>query len=84
MFVYLFLKLKKANSPLFMICPLSIRQVKYLKQGAAEDHNISCGRFFYAHHFSLYFLIRLFSGIVYSFGFFDDKASDLTSNGVLQ
>jgi hypothetical protein len=42
------------------------------------------GHFFYAHHFSLYLLIRLFSGIGYSVGFTEDKASILTSSGVLQ
>ena len=32
-------------------------------------------RYFYAHHFSLYFLIRLFSGIGYSTGMSDFSAS---------
>lgn len=40
--------------------------------------------FFYAHHFSLYLLIRLFSGIGYSVGTSDDNASWRTSDGVLQ
>jgi hypothetical protein len=31
--------------------------------------------FFYAHHFSLYLLIRLFSGIGYSVDTSDDNAS---------
>ena len=40
--------------------------------------------FFYAHHFSLYLLIRLFSEIGYSVGTSDDNASWRTSDGVLQ
>lgn len=40
--------------------------------------------FFYAHHLSLYFFIRLFSGIGYSIGMFVNRASVLTSKGVLQ
>ena len=65
-----------------MICPLSSRQVKYLKIVFRNDC-IFCSHF-YAHHFSLYFLIRLFSGIGYSIGVSKDRASVLTSNGVLQ
>ena len=40
--------------------------------------------FFYAHHFSLYLLIRLFSGIGYSVDTSDDNASWRTSDGGLQ
>ena len=40
--------------------------------------------FFYIHHFSLYLLIRLFSGIGYFVGISDDNASWYTSDGVLQ
>lgn len=38
--------------------------------------------FLYAHHFSLYFLIRLFSGIGYPFGVAALNAARLTSRGV--
>lgn len=68
-----------------VICPLSSRQVNYQKRNAyMRPHNITCGRIFYAHHFSLYFSIRLFRGIKYSAGYFVERASVLTSNGVLQ
>lgn len=40
--------------------------------------------FFYAHHFSLYWLIRLFSEIGYSVSMSHANASWRTSNGVLQ
>lgn len=40
--------------------------------------------FFYAHHFSLYFMIRLFSGTGYSMGASLANASSRTSDDVLQ
>ena len=64
---------------------LSSRKAKYLKQGADERPHISnTWSFFYVHHFSLYFLMRLFSGSGYSNGLSVDNASTLTSNGFLQ
>ena len=38
----------------------------------------------YAHHLDLYAAIRLFSAMGYCTGSFDDNASCLTSDGVLQ
>ena len=68
-----------------VICTLSSRQVKYLKQCADERPYISNVRsFFYAHHSSLYFSIRLFRGIAYSVGCSAESASLRTSSGVLQ
>ena len=57
-----------------MICPLSSRQVKYLKKCL----------FFYADHLDLYFSILLFLAIGYDKGCSDDKAAFLTAKGVLQ
>ena len=61
-----------------VICPLSSRQVKYLKISADDAYiSIWCVSIFYAHHFSLYLFIRLFSGIGYSIGISETSASCL-------
>ncbi len=59
-----------------MICPLSSRQVKYLKLSGKNTYiSLWSVGIFYAHHFFLYFSIRLFSGIGYSTGMSDFSAS---------
>ena len=66
-----------------LICPLSSRQVKYLKLNAQERPQQIMWSFFYAHHFFLYFSIRLFFGIGYFLGLTVVNASVRTSKGVL-
>lgn len=59
-----------------LICPLSSRQVKYLKLSGKNTYiSLWSVGIFYAHHFFLYFSIRLFSGIGYSTGMSDFSAS---------
>lgn len=54
-----------------------VKQTGEISKGKRQKylHFILECRYFYAHHFSLYFLIRLFSGIGYSTGMSDFSAS---------
>ena len=59
-----------------MICPLSSRQVKYLKVSDKNTYISFWSVGIFMHTISLYiFLIRLFSGIGYSTGMSDFSAS---------